>query len=261
MCQFLRADPSRVWCGALVWVEVVLLRGLVEPKERETMKKLPLEALESLLHLDEEELVIAAGEGVDAPLVVAHLDACEVCRGRVRDARDILQVEPFERRSSPENLRHLMDRLTAVGAIAPNPARSAFVRVAIVGEALHVLETDTQIRIGAAVATRSTDPVGASPGVTFFRRLAGVEIELHLVRVPGGTFHLVVGIDGEGGAQWRVVLHRGHRELAVSPAPHGAVTFKSLKPARYRLEIQDRGVAQGFLDVDVEAQSGLEGER
>jgi hypothetical protein len=87
-----------------------------------------------------------------------------------------------------------------------------------------------------------------------------VAIELHLVRIPGGTFHLVVGIDGVRDACMRVVLHKGHRELAAAPAPHGAVTFKSLKPARYRLEIQESGVARGFLDVDVETQVAEEAE-
>ena len=222
------------------------------------MAKLPIDALTEMLHLDDEEVVlVAGGEAVD-PELSAHAEACGDCAERVIRARDLLQIEPF-RRADPGRVRRLMDRLAAVGAIAPARSRSAYVRVSIVGGDLHVRETDTEVRIQKAVATRATDPVGTTPGVTFYRQIGGVDVELHLVHIPGGTFHLVVGVGGGGElAEWRVVLHRRHRELAAHPAPHGAATFKSLRPDNYRLEIQDRGVALGFVEVDVEAQQSPE---
>ncbi len=224
--------------------------------------------LERLLHLDDEEIVLCVGARPGAEDLQAHAEACPACALRVERARGLLQIEPFQRRADPRRIARLMDRLTAVGAVPAASGRAAFVRVAFHQGALRVLSTDTEVRIGRAVATRSVDPLGASPGATFFRQIGGAEVELHLVHIPGGVlhthggavdtpggaFHLVVGVNGkDSSAQWRVALHRQHRELAAQPAPHGTATFKSLRPAAYRLEIQDRGVTVGFVEIDVEA--------
>jgi hypothetical protein len=204
-----------------------------------------------LVHLDEEDVVlIASGSSVDNE-IQAHALGCDLCAGRVEDARAILTVEPLERRSSSRRVARVLNRLVAAGAVAPDPRRSARIRVALRGQTVMVLETDTQVRIEPRVAVRGEGGLDV-PGVTFFRELGGCEVEVHIVHVPGGAFHLVVGLVG-GGAEQRVVLHRGRRELAAEPVRYGAATFKDLKPGEYRVEIQESGVTVGFVTVDVES--------
>lgn len=217
--------------------------------------------LDDLFHLDDEEVVLMVQGELHDEVLCEHLSACDDCRARVEEARALMPLEPFRRRGEPARVARLMNRLTAIGAVAPERARSARIRVSLAARGgLRVLETDTEIHIRRAVAMRGVDPVGEPPGVTFFRQIGPLEIEVHLVRVPGGHFHLVVGVSGaEQEGRVRVLLHRRHRELAAQPLDRGAVTFKSLRPAAYRLEIQDRGVSVGFVDVDVEANSEVEG--
>lgn len=206
-----------------------------------------------LLHLDEEEVVlIAAGEPVD-PALEAHGSGCAACAERIVEARAILTVEPIARRSSSQRVARLMNRLAAAGAITPEPAQHARIRVAVEGNTVVVLQTDTEVRIGPRLAVRGDGGV-EHPGVTFFRELGGLEVEVHLVRVPGGSFHLVVGLVGGSTDRKRVVLHRGRRELAAEPARHGTATFKGLRAGEYRLEIQEDGAAVGFVTVEVEAR-------
>lgn len=206
-----------------------------------------------LLHLDDEDVVLlAGGEPIDRDLA-AHGATCAACALRVADARAILTVEPIARRSSSRRVARLMNRLAAAGAIAPEPARHAHVHVAVQGNTVVVLHTDTEVRIRPQLAVRGEGSMDL-PGVTFFRELGRHEVEVHLVRVPGGAFHLVVGIVGGEGRQ-RVLLHRGERELAAEPARHGTATFKGLRAGEYRLEIQEDGLTIGFVTVEVEARS------
>lgn len=216
---------------------------------------------DNLFHLDDEEVVLMAQGELNDRVLCEHLGACAACKARVDEALALMPLEPFRRHGEPSRVTRLMNRLTAIGAVSPELSRSARIRVALASRGgLRVLETDTEIRIRRSVAMRGADPVGEPPGVTFFRQIGPLEIEVHLVRVPGGTFHLVVGVAcADQERRVRVLLHRRHRELAAQPLDRGAVTFKSLRPAAYRLEIQDRGVSVGFVDVDVEASDGAEG--
>ncbi len=218
------------------------------------------EMIDALLHLDEEDVVLLAHDDPNCdPLLVEHVAHCSVCAERVEAARALLQIEPFRRRADPSRVSRLMDRLTAVGAIEPEQERSALIRVAFRHGALHVLETDTEVRIARKVATRSVDPSGHAGGVTFFRQLGSLEVEVHLVRIPNGTFHLVVGLGGAADdGRFRAVLHRRHRELSTQHIDRGAATFKSLRPATYRLELRNNHASMGFIEVDVEANPAPE---
>ncbi len=207
-----------------------------------------------LLHLDDEDIVLLASGELTAPEVSEHARHCDSCAQRVSDAQSILTVEPLVRRSSSRRVARLMNRLAAAGAIAPEPARHARIRVAVQGNTVVVLQTDTEVRIGPRLAVRGDGGVDL-PGVTFFRELGGYDVEVHLVRVPGGSFHLVVGLVGGAEGRQRVILHRGTRELAAEPARHGTATFKGLRPGEYRLEIQEEGVTVGFVTVEVEARA------
>jgi hypothetical protein len=212
-----------------------------------------------LLHLDDEDVVLLAGGEATEPELVAHLLACHACTDRVAEARSILTVEPLARRSSSRRVARLMNRLAAAGAIAPEPARHARIHVAVQGNTVVIVQTDTEVRIGPRMAVRGDGGVDL-PGVTFFRELGGHEVEVHLVRVPGGNFHLVVGLVGGNEGRQRVILHRGTRELAAEPARHGTATFKGLRPGEYRLEIQEEGLTIGFVTVEVEARASEEDE-
>lgn len=218
-----------------------------------------LDALEAMLHLDDEEVALLATAAQGCDEQARHAEECPRCARRVERARSLLQVEPFRRRAEPSRVSSLLDRLAAVGAVAPAPEQRALIRVAFADEALHVLQTDTEVRITPQVAVRGVDPVGAPRGVTFFRQLGAIPLEVHLVRVPGDTFHLVVGLGDEAPeGRFQIVLRRGHRELAVRPVVGAVATFKSLRPAAYRLELQDAGAPVGFVDVDVEASRPAE---
>lgn len=210
-------------------------------------------ALLDILHLDEEEIaLLATGASHDA-FLLEHAQRCDLCAERLEAARDVMALEPFSRRAQPGRLQALMERLTEAGAVPPPPAQRAFVRLAFEGSAVCVLETDTQVRISSAVATRQSQGSAAPSGVTFFRKLGELEVELHLVRVPGDSFHLVVSVLDEAPEDLRVALRRGRRELATLPVPSGAATFKNLRPgAPYAVDIQRRALLLGSIDLEVQ---------
>lgn len=208
------------------------------------------DTLSALLHLEDEEIaLLAAGESPGAALQ-AHAARCADCQERISAARDALGLEPFQRRADEGRLQALLARLTEVGAIPPAAPERAFIHLCLDGAAVRVLETDTQIHIGAAVHTRRADGEG-SQAVTFFRRLGGVEVELHLVRAPEQGFHLVVSVAGATD-DLRIVLRRGRRELAMVPIPSGVATLKNLRPgASYVVDVQRRGLLLGSIDLEV----------
>jgi hypothetical protein len=211
-------------------------------------------ALLDLLHLEEEEIALLATGDTGDTWMLAHAATCPRCAERLEAARDVMSLEPFSRRAEPGRLRSLMQRLTEAGALPPATPPRAFVRLAFEGSAVCVLETDTQVRIAAAVATRQAQGGAAPSGVTFFRNLGELEVELHLVRVPGDSFHLVVSVQGGDPEELRVALRRGRRELATMPVPSGAATFKNLRPgAPYAVDVQRRATLLGSIDLEVQA--------
>ncbi len=219
-------------------------------------KSLFPDSLHDLIHLEEEELIMAVhGEALPDALQ-HHLDHCQLCQRRLEDARDALAVEPLHRDVDPFRRDRLMDVLTQAGVVEPASARQGRVHLVFEGSAVRILETDAQVHIGPSMATRHAgdgrEPMPA--GVTFFRQLGRVGVELHLVRVAHGNFHLVVGVaDAEQQEGLRIVLRRGSRELAAEPVPTGTTTFKDLSPSRgpYALELQRHGLRIGTIDLDV----------
>lgn len=211
-----------------------------------------------LLHLDDEDVaLLAEGAPLDAALR-EHARVCADCAERVQVARAILCIEPLHGQADPGRVASLLARLEGAGALAPAPSERAapqaagFIAVVLDDQRLRVVRTNTEVRIPErAVATRSSSP-NDTPGVAFFRAFEDLQVEVHLVRVPDGRFHLVVGlVSPDADAQWRIGLHRGRRQLQVELAPHNTATFKSLRPASYRLEIHDRGACRGVVEVHV----------
>lgn len=210
-----------------------------------------------LLHLDDEDVaLLAEGAPLDAALR-EHARACASCAERVHVARSILCIEPLHGQADAGRVASLLARLEETGALAPAPTKhdapsAGFIAVVLDDQSLRVVKTNTEIRIlERAVATRSSSP-NAMPGVAFFREFEDLQVEVHLVRVADGRFHLVVGlVSPDTDAQWRIGLHRGRRQLQVELAPHNTATFKSLRPASYRLAIHDRGVCRGVVEVHV----------
>lgn len=218
-----------------------------------TRKDRSWDALHSLLHLDEEEIaLLASGERL-SPEVMEHAAECSWCAEQVEMASAMFRVEPLQRAPDPRRVGRLMDRLESLGAVGPAEPQRGRLRVAFEGSAVVVLDTDIQMRIPAAMATRRSEVEEEPPSVTFFRKLGGVELELHLIRVPRGNFHLVVGVCGEGGVDGvRVILHRGRRELGSEPVHRGTATFKNLRTGSYCVEIQNHGAKIGMVDLEVE---------
>jgi len=206
---------------------------------------------EDLLHLDEEDIALRA-LGHALPQADAHLAECAVCRARVEVAVGLMRVQPLQHQADPARSRALMDRLASVGALRAGE-REAYIRVALEHNAFCVMNTNTEVRIQRAMATRRLEAESDSAGVAFFRRLGAVEIEVHLLHRVGGTFHLVVGLGGQTpNPGWRVALFRGDRELACEPAPQATATFKSLRPADYRIEVLDGPRTVGTVQISVE---------
>ncbi|MEL6181307.1 MAG: hypothetical protein AAFS10_20285 [Myxococcota bacterium] len=213
--------------------------------------------VDDLLHLDEEDIALAA-EGEQDPAVSEHLATCAICRERVAQARDLFRVEPLRVARDSDREDALLQRLTAVGAIPEAAPEVGLLRVILEDGSVRVLQTNTEIRIQRRVATRSVTEGESepNPGVAFFRRLGDVEIEVHLIKLPTGRFHLVVGAVSEDPTRaLRVALHRGPRQLALEPAQLGTVTFKNLRPDRYWLAIHDRNAQLGRIELDVEARA------
>lgn len=211
-----------------------------------------------LIHLDEEELALLAGGRAAEPEAAAHLDACACCAERLELAQTVLRVQPLHAQADPRRRDALLRRLAQEGAFAPGPGEGAWLRLALDADAIRVLQTNTEVRISRAVATRGAElhaPPEAPGAVAFFRRMGSVSVEVQLVRAAQGRFHLMVGLsEGEPAAGWRVALHRGPRELASEPAPGGSATFKNLRPDAYRLVVLDGIVPVGMVDVDVESR-------
>lgn len=219
--------------------------------------KLPLDAdtvlrlSHDLIHLDEEEVALTAS-GLAEPMWAAHVQTCARCRAQVELAASLLCVRPMEQRADPGRARALMDRLVSVGAVRGGE-REAHIRVALTHDTFCVVNTNTEVRIQRAMATRRLEAEHEPAGVAFFRRLGSVEVEVHLLRMAREAFHLVVTLGGIlPSPDWRVALFRGERELASEPATQGTVTFKSLRPADYRIEVLDGARALGTVQISVE---------
>ena len=211
--------------------------------------------VDELLHLDEEDIALAAEGERDAD-VEEHLEVCEACRAQVAQARDLFRVEPLRTARDAAREDALLQRLVRAGALPDAPPEAGVLRVILEDGSVRVLETNTEVRIQRQVATRGAVDGESTPGVAFFRQLGDVEVEVHLVKLPTGRFHLVVGaVSAVPERSFRVVLHRGSRQLALEPAPLGTVTFKNLRPGQYWIEVQDRSVALGRIELDVEARS------
>ena len=217
--------------------------------------------LTELMHLDEEDIALAA-EGTVTANILEHLESCEECQERVSMAKALFCVEPLRSARSRKREEELLELLTDSGALPPASSKLGLLRVVLEDGSVRVLETNAEVRIQRrAVATRRLDAEGESSSVAFFRRFGDVEMEIHLVRVPTGRFHLVVGLMGGGeSSHLRVGLHCRGRQLGLEPARLGAVTFKNLRPGSYRVEVQERGVSLGQMEVDVEGRYSSEGE-
>lgn len=209
-------------------------------------------------HLSEEDIVQSVSRQPVTDGVRRHAAECELCAERLAAAVSVLGIEPIDRAAAAGRVAAILDRLTAVGAISAGPARGATIRVALTEGGLTVLDTDTEVRITRAVATRSTASIADLPGVAFFRRLGPIKVEIHLARTEGERFHLIVGLASDDGVvdDARLVLHRGPRRLETQPAPSGAASFKNLRIGQYRLEVSRETHTVGFVSIEVEADHG-----
>jgi hypothetical protein len=216
----------------------------------------PVEAERGPGHLEDEDIVLLAVSGPTDESARAHAAACSRCAERVRVAATVLNIEPMSRRADAARVVTLLDRLTAVGALALEQGRGATIRVALREGQISVLHTDAEVRIRQAVATRSANIEANLPEVAFFRQLGDLDVEVHLVRTERGRFHLVLGTSSipQDGTELRFALHRGDRQLSVEPAPHGTASFKALRAGRYRLELRTKLAAIGVIEIEVEAR-------
>jgi hypothetical protein len=206
--------------------------------------------LSDLLHLSDEDVVLAATQ--DPTLDEAtrrHAARCAACERRVTLAREVLPLEPFQRTASAARVARTLDALMRAGAIPAPPSSRGFVRVAFEGSAVCILDTDARVKVAPALAVRGASAERPA-AVTFQRKLGGVELELHLVRGVHEQFHLSVGAVAHD-PDLRVALRRGERELGAAPLGEVGTTFRHLRPASYRLDLQRRGAFLGSLDVDV----------
>lgn len=195
-------------------------------------------------HLEAATLLAHLERALDAPRraeVVAHLAGCSECCDRLTLARDLMRLDrvgdsALARSPVPEPLE-----------LGPALMR---VTVSLSPQALRVVESDAQLRIGSAVALRGG--AGAT-GVGFRRALEAGELGVELLERGRGAVTVSVTLDGAPEAA-RVSRIEAGRLVETRPLVHGlAVLRVPLRTSWLRLEAPGRIL--GHVRLELEAES------
>ncbi len=215
------------------------------------------------VHLDEDEIVRLGSQPEDSAAwssASSHLNTCRLCRAKVRVAQRLLRsdgISPIA--ASSDRASRLLPIIQSAVSAESAPARLEVVLGT--NSSLRVRGHDIEMRYTreARRAVRRTGDAQTGQPVSFRRSFGPVDVRLELSREAGSSppaFTLTVFVNPSDNERLSAELVLGDRTIASYPLKGGQTRFSDLQLGAYGLQINDRQVCVGKIQLGVSADEG-----
>ncbi|MDX9720673.1 MAG: hypothetical protein RBU37_07990 [Myxococcota bacterium] len=201
-----------------------------------------LEPEQMLAHL---QRILPTGERMR---VIAHLARCSECCDRLQAAAELLRIEPLRGVRA-----EAVEARESAKVLEFGPALMR-VRLEVAGSALHVLETDAEMRLGLVAALRQS---AAADGVVFRKQIAGAELRLELLDARNARLNLGLSMQSAvPGA--RVSVFLDGRLTQTRPFRRDQLILRGLALRPTVLRIETPEAVLGHVALELNASSAKE---
>lgn len=217
-------------------------------------------------HLDEDEIIQLSSRpesGARSSGASEHLDSCGLCRAKVHVAQRLLRSDGISPISvSSARADRLLPLIQSAVSAESEPARLEVV----LGKnaSLRVRGHDIEMRYSREnrqAVRRGADVQTVQP-ISFRRSFGPVDVRLELSREPGSSppaFTLTVFVTPSADERLSAELLLGDRTIASYPLRGGQTRFSDLQLGAYGLQINDRQVCVGKVQLGVSSDEGAPG--